>query len=1059
MRQCPFCGTDESQTSELFCHRCHNQIRAELSGEIFSFPDIAGYNNLVKVYSLIFADVPQFSSAKQIILQSLKKHDNFEGLPSDKKIVVQKALEWANKLCDWQVSFDLLGKPINLKYAENAEIYKDIEDTADGDLGHGINAAIEQIRVAIGEDGFAVRALNLCQGCTIKIADALKIESDSVIAIEGHAKELKSDVPMIFISAPSYYSQSGDKSVEYAVGKALKYQLDTKGIKAFWWENFNKDTNILGRPIDKQISDLRIAPKIAFGLAFSSIFIGLAFNTQNYVQNKNCEYETKHFVNFKYSDKAEKEYVSFSGAPKDFKDAQRISGLLYSKLPKNRTIRLLTLNEKFADYPDELKKLFPQNFTGSESVNINCNACNGTIDAYVKKALEVIFNILQHDYYKNVYKPLKDKNGFDSDEEFKNWFCMPTGDVGAFHEIVNAPTNYNCSYAVLDEFGADVHDKIEFFVERTNYWDDNEGKAKRIIRLNMVVRETNDKYMSSRQLARNANENDPAIAEKCGFLFAEDENQYQQCEVNYQDRETTVKPIVFRFSDYTKNGGKYCIVEDINNLNSGIIGTIKFQSFSSAIKVFNFAVTLARQIVKMPKKAKRKEDRLYDKVRRKIHCPYCAEPLPQFTSKIKRMQSKTGINCQGEACDHTRFGLRKGRILCSKNEQSQYAFALPDGYEKSKSAFITMMGLHDAGKSVFISKLFNVEKSKITFAGGKGTEVEENEIVVKSVQLSDKYIQYALSPYVESVSCYIPRAIATATDVLKESFWEKQYLIKESMDDNTVGIFTNYCSIPYANFVAKTIKEDDICATLHYAPLMLKLETHDGLENFFSFYDLPGEEIEEVANETTMKISALQEKVKVDPSTKNILALKNMMLLQNSNGIILLVNAGANVNSEKVGAVPLCNILTSLLDNKDDEAEETEDSQKEKKYKRIKNVALAVVLCQFDRIEHEFDYDSIVRTLSPLEDADFYKGSEVEEYINACSNEVKDYLAKNGYGKLVTIINNFAYHKYFAVSAIGHHDSIKKDEGEQRATTRFISYPRGIENVLIWFAYQMGMID
>ena len=51
------------------------------------------------------------------------------------------------------MSFDPLGKPTNLSYAENADIYKDIEDTADGDLGHGINAAIEKIRVEIGDDG------------------------------------------------------------------------------------------------------------------------------------------------------------------------------------------------------------------------------------------------------------------------------------------------------------------------------------------------------------------------------------------------------------------------------------------------------------------------------------------------------------------------------------------------------------------------------------------------------------------------------------------------------------------------------------------------------------------------------------------------------------------------------------------------------------------------------------------------------------------------------------------------------------------------------------------
>ena len=95
-----------------------------------------------------------------------------------------------------------------------------------------------------------------------------------------------------------------------------------------------------------------------------------------------------------------------------------------------------------------------------------------------------------------------------------------------------------------------------------------------------------------------------------------------------------------------------------------------------------------------------------------------------------------------------------------------------------------------------------------------------------------------------------------------------------------------------------------------------------------------------------------------------------------------------------------------------------------------------------------------------MEDADFYKGSEIEEYINACSLEVKDYLKKSGYSRLVGIIDNFAYHKYFAVSAIGHQDSIKDDDDEKkRAITRFISNPRGIDNILIWLAYQMGMID
>lgn len=1057
MRQCPFCGADVSSSKELFCHKCYNQIRSEVDGEIYSFPSgVASYDALVAVYASIFQPngSRRFIEAKNLLITQLNKGDNFSVLSVGLKQIAEDALAWAKKLCYWEVFFDDNGKPQDLSTAARPDIYKDIEETANLDLGRGFNKAIEEIRITIGKEEYAVRAKNLCYGCSININGEPKTDQDSIDSIRGHAKLIESNEPMFFISAPSYDIKSGNRIIEYAVGRAIKYQLDSKGVRAFWWENFNKDINILGRATDKKIGSLRIAAKIAFGLAFSSVFIGVAFDTQNFADNKNCKYEIERFHEFKVEPSKAKEYVSFDEVQDDVKDAAKITHSLIGKLPRKRTIRLLTLSKNYEGLKNiTFSDAIMQTLNGDEEINVDCSACEKTVEAYVKKALGSIFDILQHNY-KNKYKSLKTKNSFDSDDEFRRWFCTITGDVGSFHEVLNAPSNYNCSYAVLDEYGADVHKQIEFFVERVNHWDRGDKRAKRKIQLNMVATTTNDKYISDKKLVKAVYRDSP---DACGFLFDNDPTHYQICEINYEDTKRHITIADYKFSTYTLDGGKMCVVEDINALDSGIVGTIKFKANDGKERVFNFAVTLSRQIVKIPKKVAHTQGRLYDSVKRKIHCPYCAEPLPYFNRKIKRLAKEQGVKCQGNAFEQSRFGNRPGMILCDQqNEKSSHAFVLPDNYEKSKSAFITMMGLSDAGKSVFISKLFGVEKDVIEFAGDTSSELAPGSVVVESVKLSDKYIQYALSPYVSKVSCYYPEAVDSPTGVPDSDLWEKRYLIHDYSNPNA-GIFTHYCSIPYANFVEKTLIK--VGETLHYAPLILNLKTHDGLENYFSFYDLPGEEIEDIAASVKTKIDELKKQAVNDKTAKN--ALKHIMLLQNSNGIILMINGGTKAEAKSKGVKDICDILSKFLKRKKYETENDKTTSK-KNYKRVKNVAIAVVLCQFDRIEQEFDFDNIVRTLAPLEDADFYRQSEMEKYIDACSVEIEKYLNRNGYEQLIGMIDNFVFHKYFAVSAIGHINSIKEDSataGRNDNYTRFVSNPRGIDNVLIWLAYQMGMID
>ena len=1055
-RECPFCGLAVNSLNSIYCPRCYNQILHHPSGDIYSFPETDSYQKLSEVYASIFSPtdpMKRFVEGRKIIGNYFIRVDNFSDLPNDgSKKIAGDALEWAKNLCSWGIYFDNNGEPQNIS-AASLDVYREIDEIAESlDFGGGIRKAIEHIRTLIGEEEYAVRAKNLCCGCLIRINGESRLDQDSYDTIRAHARQLDRSEPMIFISAPSNDGDTGNRALEYAVAKALKYQLDMKGVRAFWWESFNRDIKILGRETDKREGGLRIAAKIAFGLAFSSIFMGIALgDTENFSQNKNCKYEIREFFSFFESKETAREYVTLNEKEVgQNKDAPKLSKVLTNKLPPKRFLRLLT---KMRDHTElsqfanqvELKGLFE----GEEEFNVNCSECS-SVDAYVARALESIFDILQHNF-KTKYNALKMQNNIASDDEFRLWFCTITGDVGAFHEIVNAPTNYNCSYAVLDEYGVDVHEQIEFFVERINYWDFDAKRAKRAIRLNMVVNATNDKYIADKELARNANENNPAVADGCGFLF-DDNITYQRCSISFEDVQMPPTTLTMRFSEYTRAGGKWCIVNDVDSLNSGIFGTIKFETDSGSSKIFHFAVSLSRQLSARPKAVEHTHGRLYDSVRRKLRCPYCARPLPYFTQRIKKVISEQGIQCDGNQCDMARFGKRDGMILCDQGIAAPSpAFVLPDNYENSKSAFITMMGLSDTGKSVFISKLFGIEKGEIDFT-------RDGSIVVESVKLSDEYIQYALAPYVSSVSCYRPEAIATETDIPDASLWEEKFLRSDS-DNPQKGIFTSYCSIPYANFVKKTFIPDG--ETLHYAPLILKLQTHDGLENYFSFYDLPGEEIETIAKRVKTRRTDLEtSQIKTIEGMPIKSVLKHIALLQNSNGIILMINVGAHKAEGEKGISDLCEILTSFLSRKKYDSED--DEQKKKKasqYKQVKDVAIAVVLCQFDRLESEFPYDNIVRALAPLEDADFYKHSEMEKYIDACSTELKRFLSGKGYGALIDIIDKFVYHKYFAVSAIGHQDSITSVSRSKNPDTRFISNPRGIDNVLIWLAYQMGMID
>ena len=151
------------------------------------------------------------------------------------------------------------------------------------------------IEILFPESGKTLRASSLLESC-----GSFHEERKALIRFSKRAKKEF----VFFLSAISKNGQ--EDSTEYKVAKKLAEAFREHNIKYFWWEDA---TDIKLSKKGKTIGEkLRPSTKIAAGLAFSSVFIGLAFdgaqkdpeNAGKYkfscFDNENFRYETDVFL-------------------------------------------------------------------------------------------------------------------------------------------------------------------------------------------------------------------------------------------------------------------------------------------------------------------------------------------------------------------------------------------------------------------------------------------------------------------------------------------------------------------------------------------------------------------------------------------------------------------------------------------------------------------------------------------------------------------------------------------------------------------------------------------
>lgn len=955
---------------------------------------------------------------------------------------------------------------------------------------------------------------------------------------------------VVFLSAITK-TKSGENTIEYEVARKVKEELNKRGIGVFWWED---------EKIKKH--EWNISTKIAMGLAFSSIFVGLAFDSVTKLDDDSCEYnclsdEYKEYNFFKYEVDKYWDFINDKKNANEF-----VKGICTPNyLPGKRELRFFTYG-KPATY-DGYNTMF-----NNDEKRIQIIGSGLSVDEIVEKVLEVIIS-LYNPVELNLIPKIWDKKEY---EKYENEIKK------LFHIAKNTPADYYLEYAVIDEKGNDASSHFIFFLEKV-YTD-----SKPSMRLNMVVKDWNNAFcdycnylndkgevtepdkvaLLKKAYGMDTNENgiktnlayfneftitilsqnefldeqknenlekdkqehgnlgsqdtkwvyntletgrgytnnggkaeicSPAKSLRAKIKFSNKYNQFieEPDSVSFDVNINVAKKDVIKYSTHLSNGklkiyfdkplsrdvkidivyssdGVPCLTSTAQRLQNGNSVKIERRRRSRSIDIasneknsvskktkfricipnVNSDTLISENIWEMKYpfivfqyygglKSKSLNERVFDSGSNRT-CIYCGNPVHKITgygtngysetNKLKRkMLFKKGkLGCNGDYKDNGSSDTGK-RFICFNNELLQgdekfndTYFVLPDKYEKkhSTNAIVALIGAAGAGKSTFISRFFNI---KLGETGRK--------YILNSLKETDDVT--------DAVSSEINNGpVAMATNVLVK-IKEKDSEVTPGEKSLEVKKLVNqyrfdYAISPYLKFIHATQGNSNLGKVIRYLPFITSIENNSAKRSsHIALYDVPGENLTNITESS------------IDPVTEGNFAH------QHANGIILFVNDGDN-SAKSSNDIPTADKII------DGYIKQYEKIRGKKADNQITDVALAVVLCQFDRIEKKFDINSNVRITAPAVKSTSYIRSELPKYIENCSQEVESYIKKMGENDaLIKQINRFKHKKFFAVSSIGHNDSIAV-KGDEKLTN-FIAEPRNLEYVFLWLMYQMGVID
>lgn len=936
----------------------------------------------------------------------------------------------------------------------------------------------------------------------------------------------------VFLSAITKRKDRDDYTTEYQVACKLKEELKKRKIGVFWWDD--EDIKSYG---------WNISTKIAMGLACSSIFVSLAFDSVSKQDNGDyvydcllegdTAYKTPNF--FKYEIDTYYKFLQSKTAArkfvKDIVDASKYDDVL----PENRVLRYFTYGRPadYTSYP-----MFNDNEDRIHIVNEKA-----TVDEICKSVLSEVVRLVEE------ITPT-------------DWDIYESKVQRLFHVAKHSPSDYYLEYAVIDEKGNDAAKHFTFFLEKKY-----NSKGMPSMRLNMVVNDWNNAFcdyfdgqggikstaLLSKAYAQSTNSTEYQISADNELAY------YQQFQINlfsnkaflplHEENDSTTTWGFYAtqagsFRGYTNNGGKAEVCFPAESVRAKVTFFESIDNVEREKRVFDVTLNVVKkEIIKYTTKLTRgklkidfskpvprkvdieivnsdsqipcfspvsgsrwrqtieegshfiiiskvsaaasnekhfrinvpteqgeeKWERRYpfivfqyegetftkkDLTKRMFTsgsertCLYCAgaiRPIKGYTVESpsnkklwrKALFKKGPISCDGKNDDKAvgRDGLSQ-RIICFNNkllEGHDEYFVLPKKYENeySTNAIIALIGASGAGKSTFISRFFNIGLNN----AGEGDIIDSlNDVNTRTQNIVSTINEGQVASALQAVASIEENKNDTTANgdeaVVRSSFnrWRSYYAIS-----------------PYFEFVRNTPKantknSDNLGEKTHHLPFIVSVK-RNGAKNpsQIAFYDVPGVDL-----------------YKSDDSRGGFQAITNItndFAHHHANGIILFINdGGVSINNDILAA-------TAIMQGYIEQYKQIRNRKTISKDDPIKDVALAIVLCQFDRIEYAFDLNSTVRSTAPAFHSYSYASSELPEYIEKCSHEIESYLKSlNGFNSLAEQLAMFAHNKFFTVSSIGHSEAISiAPEGIKQV--KFVSKPRNMEYIFAWLMFQTGIID
>ena len=393
----------------------------------------------------------------------------------------------------------------------------------------------------------------------------------------------------------------------------------------------------------------------------------------------------------------------------------------------------------------------------------------------------------------------------------------------------------------------------------------------------------------------------------------------------------------------------------------------------------------------------------------KSSCPYCHSVLDSHFS-----YAKGGVSCQGKQqvkiYEKRKQQESKNAIYCqgdlSENDglHPDYRRILPKDFLLHDNFKVAFTGSMRAGKTTYISRLFNINKNGSL---NQGVAVNLN-MIKKPLERFNVSINHAVVPLLTTSNKRVKDKETKDKEtayVIEDINWDvgTSYYEQRAIDLR-IGAF------PTGTQTGLAFTKIPFCVETR------RLSGKNKTSSYVSFYDVAGEDAQ--SSQSTLETIGSKKEVPI--------------------GIFLLVNGRTDTGSN--------DMIIRVLQN----AEISTDSP------------VAVILTKLDILKDEFNGNChCLRTDYLNYSFDKYDGSYLEKEIDISSEEVRSYLS-NEVPLTLDLENKFKNVKYFALSSFNYSDSIihKKDENENDpGELKFESSGFRLELPLVWMLRQFGIID